>query len=159
MRKVPWAGPVCLFVVVSLATWLYLSGWYVNESEGTAPPIAEEAAPLEILQYIAVHEENGASTSFSVVPGPDASEEYYVLIRPFFIVEMQLAGGDDPVKVLRSPEVIVRSHPGVAILSQPVPYQKKDLWQVRADVLLDKGWHYEFVQPGWAEFDPAKDLN
>ena len=153
-----YARPIWLVAVVSIVTWL-LAGWYMKEPEGPTSSTAEEIAPLEILQYIAIHEENGTSTSFSVQPGPDASEEYYVLIQPFFIVEMQFAGGGEPVKVLRSPEVIVRSHPDVAIMSQSVPYQKKDLWQVRADVLVDKDLHYEFVQPGWEDFDPAKDFN
>lgn len=134
--------------------------WNVNESEYIAIPAPAEVTPLEILQYIDIHEDEGR-TWFSVHPGRDASEKYHILIRPFFVVETRLEGADKPVRLLRVPERIVRihPHPDVVVGSQPVPYRKKDLWKITADVLIDKDQRYEFVQPGWEDFDPAKDLN
>ena len=149
---------LCMLLLAAMLWGIWVLRQMKGESEYIAVPAPAEAPPLEILQYIDVHEDEGR-TWFSVHPGPDASGEYYVLIEPFFIVETQLLGADGPVKLLRAPEVIVRSHFGIAVGSDTVPYAKKDLWKIRANVLLDKNLHYEFEQPGWEDFDPATDLN
>ena len=154
-----FSHPIWRMFFLVIVMWSCCNLWMMDDPEEPAPLIPEEVAPLEILQYIDVHEDEGR-TWFSVHPGPDASEKYHVLIRPFFIVETHLEGATEPVKLFLSPEVIVRVHPEAAVGSQPVPYQKKDLWKIRVEVLVDKGWRqYEFVQHGWGDFDPAKDLN
>lgn len=146
-----------LLLMCSLALMSNLqdSAYIALDAPESVAPVPVTIIPISPIDDITAQGEDG-KTYFRVYANDQATTDQYVLISGLFVVETQLEGYPEPVRLVRSVEVSVPLMPKMAFASSPVAFQVEDLWKIRADVVTGTGRTYEFVQDGWEDFDPAR---